>query len=119
MTADPGDRAHIFNTAHWKRLESPERLARLEPAAMIARLNLRPGMHAADLGSGTGIFTAELSAAVGPTGRVYALDNSQEMLDVILSRNLPPNVHPMLADLHQDIPLPQESLDCCFIAFVL
>ncbi len=119
MTANPGDRAHIFDTTHWRRLESPERLARLDPAAMIARLHLRHGMAVADLGSGTGVFTAPMAAAVGPTGRVYALDNSQEMLNVILSKNLPANVHPMLADLNRDIPLPDESLDCCFIAFVL
>ena len=119
MTANPGDRAHIFNTAHWQRLESPERLARLDPAAMVARLDLRPGMAVADLGSGPGVFTAPMAHVVGPMGRVYALDNSQEMLNVILTKNLPANVHPMLADLGKDIPLPDESLDCCFIAFVL
>jgi ubiquinone/menaquinone biosynthesis C-methylase UbiE len=119
MAAHSGDHAHIFDTTQWQRLESPERLARLDPARMIARLNLRHGMHVADLGSGTGVFTAELAAAVGPAGRVYALDNSQEMLNVIIAKHLPANVHPMLADLSRDIPLPDESLDCCFIAFVL
>lgn len=119
MTAHSGDHAHIFDTAHWQRLESPERLARLDPARMIARLNLRHGTHVADLGSGTGIFTVELATAVAPGGRVYALDNSQQMMDVIIAKNLPPHIHPMLADLGQDIPLPDESLDGCFIAFVL
>jgi ubiquinone/menaquinone biosynthesis C-methylase UbiE len=119
MTANPGDRAHIFDTTHWQRLESPERLERLDPSVMVARLELRPGMAVADLGSGPGVFTVPLAQVVGPTGRVYALDNSQEMLNVILTKNLPANVHPMLADLGQDIPLPDESLDCCFIAFVL
>src|SRR4051794_8344748 len=99
MAENSGDHAHIFDTSRWQRLESPERLARLDPAAMISRIGLHPGMHVADLGSGTGIFAAAIAAAVLPTGRVYALDNSQEMLDVILSKNLPAAVHPMLADL--------------------
>lgn len=106
-------------TPLWQRLESPERLARLDPPGMIARLGLRHGMHVADLGCGTGVFTVELAHAVGPAGRVYALDASTEMLDLIRRRGLPPTVRVMHADLRQALPLPEGSLDCCFIAFVL
>lgn len=117
--ADQGDRAHIFDTTKWQRMESPERLARLDPPAMIARLGLPHGAHVADLGSGTGIFTVELAEAVGPTGRVFALDQSEEMLRIAGSKELPPWVRVMHVDLHHDLPLPEGSLDCCFIAFVL
>lgn len=117
--ADQGDRSHIFDTAKWQRMESPERLARLDPPAMIARLGLQHGMHVADLGAGTGVFTVEMAKAVGPTGRVFALDQSAEMLDVLRSKPFPPSVRVMHVDLHHDLPMPEGSLDCCFIAFVL
>jgi len=118
--ADPhGDRAHIFDTAKWQRMESPERVARLDPPAMIDRLGLHHGMHVADLGSGTGLFTIELARAVGPTGSVFALDQSEEMLQAIALKELPPTVRVMHVDLHHDLPLPEGSLDCCFISFVL
>lgn len=119
MAEQHGDRAHIFDTTKWQRMESPERLARLDPPAMIGRLGLRHGMHVADLGCGTGLFTLELAKAVGETGRVFALDQSEEMLRVAGSKNLPPTVRVMHVDLHHDLPLPEGSLDCCFISFVL
>ena len=113
------DHAHIFDTAKWQRMESPERVARLDPPAMIARLGLHHGMHVADLGSGTGLFTIELARAVGPTGRVFALDQSDEMRQAMLAKELPPTIRVMAVDLHHDLPLPEGSLDCCFISFVL
>lgn len=119
MADRQGDRAHIFDTTKWQRMESPERLARLDPPAMIGRLGLHHGMHVADLGCGTGLFTVELARAVGPSGRVFALDQSEEMLRVIREKNLPPIVRVMHVDLHHDLPLPEGSLDCCFISFVL
>lgn len=119
MADQAGDRAHIFDTTQWQRMESPERVARLDPPAMIGRLGLHHGMHVADLGCGTGLFTVELAKAVGPTGRVFALDQSDEMLRIAGSRELPAWVRVMHVDLHHDLPLPEGSLDCCFIAFVL
>jgi ubiquinone/menaquinone biosynthesis C-methylase UbiE len=119
MAEQHGDRAHIFDTAKWQRMESPERVERLDPPTMIGRLGLRHGMHVADLGSGTGLFTIELAKAVGPTGRVFALDQSEEMRQVMHEKGLPPMVRVMAVDLHHDLPLPEGSLDCCFIAFVL
>lgn len=119
MADQSGDRAHIFDTTQWQRMASPERVARLDPPAMIGRLGLHHGMHVADLGCGTGLFTVELAKAVGPTGRVFALDQSDEMLRVAGSRGLSPWVRVMHVDLHHDLPLPEGSLDCCFIAFVL
>src|SRR5579885_1117916 len=67
MAAEHGDHAHIFDTSKPHRMEDPERLARLNPPAMFGRLGLRPGMHVADLGAGTGVFTVELAKAVGQT----------------------------------------------------
>ena len=42
-------------------------------------LALQPGDHVADLGSGSGYFTFWLADAVGPTGKVYAIDIDKDM----------------------------------------
>ncbi|PKN26283.1 MAG: hypothetical protein CVU65_06100 [Deltaproteobacteria bacterium HGW-Deltaproteobacteria-22] len=43
-------------------------------------MNLLEGMHIADLGAGTGYFLPHLSRAVGPSGRVLAVDYEPAML---------------------------------------
>lgn len=42
--------------------------------AIVEALGLRPGMSVADIGAGTGLFTFALGDAVGPGGRVDAVD---------------------------------------------
>jgi predicted methyltransferase len=43
-----------------------------KPAELLAFLDLKPGMKAADIGAGFGYTTFLLARAVGPEGRVYA-----------------------------------------------
>src|SRR5574341_1008495 len=44
------------------------------PEEVLRAVGVRPGDHVADLGSGGGYFTFRLAKAVGPTGKVYAVD---------------------------------------------
>jgi SAM-dependent methyltransferase len=44
------------------------------PQKVIESLRVRPGEHVADIGAGEGYFTFLLADAVGPTGRVYAVE---------------------------------------------
>jgi len=50
-----------------------------EPERVVQALGLRPGDRVADLGSGGGYFTFRLARAVGPTGKVYAIDIDEAM----------------------------------------
>jgi arsenite methyltransferase len=54
-----------------------------QPERVLGALDLQPGDVVADLGSGTGYFTLRLARAVGPTGRVFAVDTDGQLLAAI------------------------------------
>jgi predicted methyltransferase len=56
-----------------------------DPDAVIAVLDVRPGMAVGDLGPGAGHFTLRLARAVEPDGVVYAIDTSRRTLDELRS----------------------------------
>jgi len=57
-----------------------------KPDQVIALLGLREGDQVADLGAGGGYFTFKLAAAVGDTGRVYAVDVDDDMISYLEQR---------------------------------
>lgn len=73
--------AHVMGHAGADWLERPEREAEEQPDRVVEALKLRPGDTVADLGAGTGYFTWRLARAVGPAGRVLAVDIQPEMLE--------------------------------------
>ena len=56
------------------------------PRQVLEALDLQPGDRVADLGSGGGYFTLKLARAVGPDGRVYAVDTDGDMLPLVAQR---------------------------------
>lgn len=56
-----------------------------DPDAVVAALELRPGMVVADLGPGYGHFSLRMARAVEPDGVVYAVDASQGTLDELMT----------------------------------
>lgn len=66
------DYTRVYSRAGWQL-----------PDQVIAAMGVRPGDVVADLGSGSGYFTLRLAEAVGPTGRVYAVDvDAQALADL-------------------------------------
>ena len=56
------------------------------PEEVIKALKIQAGDQVADLGSGSGYFTFRLADAVGPTGKVYAVDIDAEMNAALAKR---------------------------------
>lgn len=71
-----------LSTALLIRTQRPDRWD-LEHRLIAAFVGLRPGDRVADIGCSGGFFTFRFSAAVGPAGRVYAVDVSPEALEVV------------------------------------
>jgi arsenite methyltransferase len=87
-----------------------------QPERVVAALNIRPGDRVADLGSGGGYFTFRLAEAVGPVGRVYAVDIDQDMVDLVAKRvkqETVPNIEPVLAKPDDPL-LPKTGVDLIF-----
>jgi arsenite methyltransferase len=87
--------------------------ASLGCANPVALADLRPGERVLDLGSGGGIDVILSARRVGPEGRVYGLDMTDEMLD-LARRNVAEagldNVE-LLRGILEEVPLPADSVD--------
>lgn len=87
-----------------------------QPDRVLAALDLRPGERVADIGAGGGYFTFRMARAVGPAGKVYAVDIDPEMISYLRERSRQEglsNVEAILA-LPADPRLP-ESVDLIFL----
>jgi len=102
-------------------LERPERQEEERTDLLLSALRLRPGETVADVGAGTGYFSWRMAQRVGETGKVYAVDIQQEMLDLLMAnmsrRGVAGRVIPVLGST-QDPKLPAESLDTILLVDV-
>ncbi|NCA70111.1 MAG: methyltransferase domain-containing protein [Sphingobacteriia bacterium] len=86
---DPGINAyyHGADEARWRDIfESPGREVYDQRVKILEALELQPGMRIADVGAGTGLHAMAMARAVGPQGKVYAVDISESFVTAIGSR---------------------------------
>jgi ubiquinone/menaquinone biosynthesis C-methylase UbiE len=105
-----------------KRLmyETPGRDRWQRPDEVVAALAIEPGATVADLGSGGGYFTYRLAEAVGPTGRVYAVDVDTSLLAYV-ERQAKKRSLSWIETVHapeDGLGLPDASVDLIFLANV-
>ena len=82
-----GDRPPFSDAGYWASVfDDPARHEWQRPGEVMRLLAIEHGDVVADLGAGTGYFTHPLSWSVGNTGKVFAVDVEQAMLDHIKSR---------------------------------
>jgi predicted methyltransferase len=119
--ADPGVNAPFQgpDPQRWSAiLETPGRELYDRRHEIVAALRLRQGMAVADVGAGTGLFTELMARAVGPEGRVYAVDIAPEFIQAIARRMRGAglgNVHGIVNTQRSTL-LPPGSVDLVFLA---
>jgi ubiquinone/menaquinone biosynthesis C-methylase UbiE len=98
-----------------RRQLAKSREAWQRPDRVLRALRVRRGDVVADVGAGPGYFTGRLARAVGPAGRVYAVDPEPAALSVLLKRLARRgNVTPVLSR-DDDPMLPPASCDLAVI----
>ena len=82
------------------------------PGDVVEALEIQPGQRVADLGAGDGYFVPHLARAVGPEGRVYAVDVESEITEGLYARyaGSPLPVEVVLGR-YEDPELPDGSID--------
>ena len=110
-----------FDPANLDALIEPERAEWTRPLELIEIAGVGSGMTCADVGCGPGFFALRIGSKVAPGGRVFGVDDSQEMLDKLTSRALENDlgnaVVPVLADA-ASTGLAKGSIDVVFCAFL-
>jgi len=116
-----------MHEASWTRddavatLDAPERRASQDPFRLWSRVGLKPGDTVVDVGAGTGFFSFPAASLVGPTGRVYAVDVSEELVELLqerANRGKAENLTPVLST-PAHIPIEDAAADVTLLANVL
>ncbi len=84
---------------------------------IVAACGIKPGMAVADVGAGTGLFTRLFARAVGPGGKVYAIDIAPRFVAHVEKTSREAglkNVVGVVGTAH-GVKLPANSIDLAFI----
>jgi ubiquinone/menaquinone biosynthesis C-methylase UbiE len=110
-------KANGLNVQEWVARfqgESREVFTLRQPIAKALRL--RPGQSVADIGAGTGLYVPFLAQAVGPEGKVFAVDIAPAFVEHIAKRAKESKLPQVRASLgtERSIELPANSVDVAF-----
>lgn len=111
--------AHVMS--HWgiDWLERPERQFEENSALLLKNLNLKSGMHIADIGAGSGYYTSLMSKRIG-NGKVYAVDVEPQMILFLNERIKEEKLSNVVTVLGSEtsVRLPASSLDMMLLVDV-
>lgn len=83
----PAYQHHFEHAEQWaEEFDDPSRDSWQKPEVVVGAMQIAPGMTVADIGAGTGYFEPHLSRAVGPNGKVLALDIEPDMVRYLRDR---------------------------------
>jgi predicted methyltransferase len=107
MTADPDELGF---------LESEGREVYVHRDEVVDALDIEPGDHVADVGAGTGAYLEVLANAVGPEGKLYAVDVAPKLVEHLRQRARTLELEQVEAVLatQASVNLPKGSIDLVF-----
>ena len=110
---DPSEAIALYGAMDQSELPDAAVLASLGCGNPVAVSELREGERVLDLGSGGGIDVLLSARRVGPTGRAFGLDMTDEMLALARQNAVEAGVDNVefVKGLIEDIPLPAASVD--------
>ncbi len=106
---------------HWvERFEGESREVYAERAAIVDALDLSSGSRIADIGAGTGFFTALFAEQVGSDGTVYAVEVSPQFLEHLRARVATDGLESVevVEGTQTSVELPADSIDIAFVCDV-
>ena len=113
------DNNGIFNVKQAHKMEDPGRVKDLRPLELLTGVaKITGGDICVDFGSGTGLFALPMAELVGSAGKVYAVDNSPEMLARIRGKNPPASLELVHSDVAR-IGLNSRIADICLLVCIL
>lgn len=125
----PADHQHHagLERREWSRaealeiLESPERRRAHDPDELWAHVHLQAAQTVAEVGAGTGFFALPAARRVGPEGRVYAVELSPELVELLEERGREGALPQLVAvrSTPSSIPLDSSIADFVLLANVL
>lgn len=94
----------------------------LDTSRVLNAIGLKEGDIFLDAGSGDGYMSIAASPIVGDKGKVYAVDIYEESVNILkneIKKKKIRNIIPIIADITEEIPIEEESIDKCYMANVL
>ena len=103
-----------------ERFEGESREVFAERHAIVDALALSSGSRVADIGAGTGFFTALLAQQIGEDGVVYAVEVSPKFLEHLRDRAEAEGMEPVrvVEGSQTSVALPNASVDLAFVCDV-
>jgi predicted methyltransferase len=103
--------------AHTRQTDDTRREAWQKVDQIFAAMGVRSGATVADVGAGDGFFTSRLARAVGPDGRVFAVDVDEKALTRLQKRLADEGIRNVFVvkGIATDPRLPERTLDAALI----
>jgi ubiquinone/menaquinone biosynthesis C-methylase UbiE len=105
------------NLHHEHRGKSSKGL--LDTGVILKSLNITPGETILDAGCGDGYMAKEFAKYAGTTGKVYALDPDDLLINTLKSETAGTIIEPFVADITKKTRLANASIDLIFVSTVL
>jgi ubiquinone/menaquinone biosynthesis C-methylase UbiE len=107
---------HQEDKGHHHAGKSSERY--LNKEMILKELNIFPGAIILDAGCGNGYMSKEFSRILAKTGKVYALDPDNKMIEVLKEETKDTNITPILGDITGKTDLAELSVDLIYLSAV-